>query len=39
MENPVVMLNIKEIQIKNIDHLGIVAGMVDAIALVEIITF
>ncbi len=31
------MLNIKEIQIQNIDHLGIVAGMVDAIGLVEII--
>ncbi|AHJ26461.1 Transposase [Nodularia spumigena CCY9414] len=37
MENPVVMLNVKEIQIQNIDHLGIVAGMVDAIGLVEII--
>ncbi|WP_422615945.1 DUF4277 domain-containing protein, partial [Nodularia spumigena] len=31
------MLNVKEIQIQNIDHLGIVAGMVDAIGLVEII--
>ncbi len=31
------MLNLKEIQIQNIDHLGIVAGMVDAIGLVEII--
>lgn len=37
MENPVVMLNVKEMQIQNIDHLGIVAGMVDAIGLVEII--
>ena len=31
------MFNIKDIKIKNIDHLGIVAGMVDAIGLVEII--
>jgi transposase len=31
------MFNIKDIEIKNIDHLGIVAGMVDAIGLVEII--
>lgn len=31
------MFNIKDIEIKNIDHLGIVAGMVDAIDLVEII--
>uniref|UniRef100_A0A8J7D0H0 Transposase domain-containing protein n=1 Tax=Desmonostoc muscorum LEGE 12446 TaxID=1828758 RepID=A0A8J7D0H0_DESMC len=33
----VVMLNAKEIEIQNIDHLGIVAGIVDAIGLVEII--
>lgn len=31
------MFSIKDIEIKNIDHLGIVAGMVDAIGLVEII--
>ncbi|MEM6403147.1 MAG: IS1634 family transposase [Cyanobacteria bacterium P01_D01_bin.116] len=31
------MSNIKEIEIKNIDHLGIVAGIVDSIGLVEII--
>ena len=33
----VVMSNIQEIEIKNIDHLGIVAGIVDSIGLVEII--
>lgn len=37
MDNPVVMLNSKEIQIQNIDHLGILAGIIDAIELVEII--
>ncbi len=31
------MLNIEEMKIQNIDHLGIVAGIVDAIGLVEII--
>ncbi|BAY89832.1 MULTISPECIES: IS1634 family transposase [unclassified Tolypothrix] len=31
------MLNIKDIEIKNIDHLGIVAGIVDSIGLVSII--
>jgi transposase len=31
------MPNIEEIEIKNIDHLGIVAGIVDSIGLVEII--
>ena len=31
------MSNIEEIEIKNIDHLGIVAGIVDSIGLVEII--
>ena len=31
------MFNIEEIEIKNIDHLGIVAGIVDSIGLVEII--
>ena len=31
------MLNAKDIEIKNIDHLGIVAGIVEAIGLVEII--
>ena len=33
----VVMVNVKDIEIKNIDHLGIVAGIIDAIGLVEII--
>lgn len=37
MENTVVMSNAKEIEIQNIDHLGIVAGIIDAIGLVEII--
>lgn len=32
-----VMSNISEIKIKHIDHLGIVAGIVDSIGLVEII--
>ena len=32
-----VMPNIEEIEIKNIDHLGIVAGIADSIGLVEII--
>ncbi len=31
------MINIKDIEIKNIDHLGIVAGIIDEIGLVEII--
>ena len=31
------MSNIEEVEIKNIDHLGIVAGIVDSIGLVEII--
>ena len=31
------MSNISEIEIKNIDHLGIVAGIIDSIGLVEII--
>ncbi len=31
------MLINKEIEIQNIDHLGIVAGIIDAIGLVEII--
>ncbi|MUG96063.1 DUF4277 domain-containing protein [Scytonema sp. UIC 10036] len=31
------MLNIEEMSIQNIDHLGIVAGIVDTIGLVEII--
>ena len=36
-ENSVVMLSAKDIKIQNIDHLGIVAGIVDSIGLVEII--
>jgi transposase len=31
------MFNIKDVEIQNIDHLGIVAGIVDSIGLVEII--
>ncbi|WP_375510670.1 DUF4277 domain-containing protein [uncultured Nostoc sp.] len=31
------MLNMKDVSIENIDHLGIIAGIVDAIGLVEII--
>jgi hypothetical protein len=31
------MFNIKDAEIQNIDHLGIVAGIVDSIGLVEII--
>ena len=31
------MSNAKEIEIQNIDHLGIVAGIIDSIGLVEII--
>ncbi len=31
------MLSVKDIEIQNIDHLGIVAGIVDSIGLVEII--
>lgn len=37
MENTVVMLNAEDIEIQNIDHLGIVAGIIDAIGLVETI--
>lgn len=37
MENTVVMLNNENIEIQNIDHLGIVAGIIDAIGLVETI--
>ncbi|WP_254625707.1 DUF4277 domain-containing protein [Nostoc sp. TCL240-02] len=37
LEKTVVMLNGKDIEIQNIDHLGIVAGIVDAIGLVKII--
>ena len=37
VENSVVMLMNNEIEIQNIDHLGIVAGIIDAIGLVEII--
>ncbi|WP_416212028.1 DUF4277 domain-containing protein [Nostoc sp. ChiVER01] len=37
MDNSIVMLNAKEIEIQNIDHLGIVAGILDPIGLVEII--
>jgi hypothetical protein len=38
VDNWVVMLINKEIEIQNIDHLGIVAGIIDAIiGLVEII--
>ncbi len=35
MDNSVVMLNAKEIEVQNIDHLGIVAGIIDAIGIVE----
>ena len=31
------MFDIKDVEIKNIDHLGIVAGIIDSIGLVEII--
>lgn len=37
VDNFVVMLMNNEIEIQNIDHLGIVAGIVDAIGIVEII--
>jgi transposase len=37
VENTVVMLNVEDIKIQNIDHLGIVAGIIDSIGLVEII--
>ncbi|MEG4445421.1 DUF4277 domain-containing protein [Microcoleus sp. AT9_B5] len=37
VENSVVVLMNNEIEIQNIDHLGIVAGIIDAIVLVEII--
>lgn len=37
VENTVVMLNAEDIEIQNIDHLGIVARIIDAIGLVEII--
>ena len=33
----VVMSSIEELEIKNIDHLGIVAGIVDSVGLVETI--
>ena len=33
----VVMSDLREIEIQNIDHLGIVAGIIDSIGLVEII--
>ena len=36
-DNSVIMLKAKDIEIQNIDHLGIVAGIVDSIGLVEII--
>jgi hypothetical protein len=36
VENVAMLIN-KEIEIQNIDHLGIVAGIIDAIGLVEII--
>lgn len=32
-----VMSNVKDIKVQNIDHLGIVAGIIDSIGLVEII--
>lgn len=31
------MVNVEDIEIKNIDYLGIVAGIIDAMRLVEII--
>ena len=31
------MSNLKEIEIQNLDHLGIIAGIIDSIGLVEII--
>ena len=31
------MVNVKDLEIKKIDHLGIVAGIIDSIGLVEII--
>ncbi|MCP6761149.1 MAG: DUF4277 domain-containing protein [Fischerella sp. CENA71] len=37
MEKTVVKLKSEEMRIQNIDHLGIVAGIIDAIVLVEII--
>lgn len=37
MEDSVVKLKAQEIEIKNVDHLGIVAGIIDAIGLVETI--
>jgi transposase len=37
VENTVVMVNAEDIESQNIDHLGIVAGIIDAIGLVEII--
>ena len=33
----VVMFNVKDLELKRIDHLGIVAGIVDSIGIVEII--
>lgn len=37
LSSSTLMFNIEDIEIKNIDHLGIVAGIVDSIGLVEII--
>ncbi len=37
LEETVVKLKPQEIEIQNIDHLGIVAGIIDAIGIVEII--
>jgi hypothetical protein len=37
MEKSVVKLKPQEMAIQNIDHLGIVAGIIDSIGLVEII--
>jgi hypothetical protein len=33
----VVMFNVKDLELKRIDHLGIVAGIVNSIGIVEII--
>jgi molybdopterin/thiamine biosynthesis adenylyltransferase len=37
LEETVVKLKPQEIEIQNIDHLGIVAGIIDSIGIVEII--
>ena len=37
MGNSAIMLNVKDLEIQNIDHLGIVAGIIDSIGLVKII--